>query len=78
MLSSAQRHLIPDFPWHGPEAYGFRGRLWTCARVAPVIKEELGVHYHKDHAGWLLKQLRWTPQTPVTGPSSGKRGRSSA
>src|SRR6266849_7133964 len=25
-LAPAQKRLIPDFLWHGPEAYGFRGR----------------------------------------------------
>ena len=25
-LSAAQKRLIPEFLWHGPEAYGFRGR----------------------------------------------------
>lgn len=64
-LSSAQQHLIPEFLWHGPEAYGFRGAVWTCARVARVIAEELGVRYHKDHVGRLLKELRWTPQVPI-------------
>jgi transposase len=64
-LSSAQKRLIPEFLWHGPEAYGFRGDVWTCARVARVIKEEFGVHYHKDHVGRLLKELRWTPQVPI-------------
>src|SRR5438045_7911351 len=39
-LTPAQRRLIPEFLWHGPEAYGFRGRVWTCARVARVIEEE--------------------------------------
>jgi transposase len=64
-LSLAQRRLIPEFLWHGPEAYGFRGDVWTCARVARVIEEEFGVHYHKDHVGKLLKGLRWTPQVPI-------------
>jgi hypothetical protein len=32
-LSPIQRQMIPEFLWHGPEAYGFRGSLWTCARV---------------------------------------------
>jgi transposase len=64
-LSSAQKRLIPEFLWHGPEAYGFRGEVWTCARVARVIAEEFGVHYHKDHVGRLLKELRWTPQVPI-------------
>ena len=64
-LTAAQRRQIPDFLWHGPEAYGFRGEVWTCARVAKVIEEELGVSLHKDHVGRLLKELRWTPQVPV-------------
>src|SRR5215207_11407027 len=64
-LSSAQKRLIPEFLWHGPEAYGFRGQVWTCARVARVIQEEFGVRYHKDHVGRLLKELRWTPQVPI-------------
>jgi transposase len=64
-LSAAQKRLIPEFLWHGPEAYGFRGEVWTCGRVARVIEEEFGVRYHKDHVGRLLKDLRWTPQMPI-------------
>jgi transposase len=33
-LSAAQKRLIPEFLWHGAEAYGFRGDVWTCARIA--------------------------------------------
>src|SRR3954467_3314904 len=32
-LSEAQKRVIPEFLWHGPEAYGFRGQLWTRARI---------------------------------------------
>jgi len=64
-LSAAQQRLIPEFLWHGAEAYGFRGEVWTCARVARVIEEEFGVRYHKDHVGRLLKELHWTPQVPI-------------
>jgi transposase len=64
-LSAAQRRLIPELLWHGAEAYGFRGEVWTCARIAQVIQEEFGVHYHKDHVGRLLQELRWTPQMPI-------------
>jgi transposase len=65
-LSRAQKNLIPEFLWHGAEAYGFRGAVWTCARIADVIEEELGIRYHKDHVGRLLKELHWTPQAPIT------------
>ena len=64
-LSATQKRLIPEFLWHGPEAYGFRGEVWTCARIAWVIAEEFGVRYHKDHVGRLLKELHWTPQIPI-------------
>jgi transposase len=64
-LTAAQRRLIPDFLSHGSEAYGFRGELWTTARVAKVIEEEFGVSYHRGHVSRLLKQLQWTPQVPV-------------
>jgi transposase len=65
-LTAEQKRLIPEFLWHGPEAYGFQGEVWTCARVSRVIEAELGVRYHQDHVGRLLKELRWTPQVPIT------------
>src|SRR5262249_39099019 len=64
-LSQAQRRLIPEFLWHGPEPYGFRGEVWTRARIARVIEEEFGVRYHKGHVGRLLRKLGWTPQVPI-------------
>jgi transposase len=64
-LSDVQKRLIPEFLWHGAEAYGFRGEVWTCARVAKVIQEEFGVRYHKGHVSRLLAQLHWTPQLPI-------------
>src|SRR5436305_1908705 len=42
-LTPEQVRLIPDFLWHGAEAYGLRGDVWTCGRVAGVIREEFDV-----------------------------------
>jgi transposase len=64
-LSAKQLALLPDLLSHGAEAYGFRGEVWTCARVAAVIREEFGVRYHKAHVSRLLKALHWTPQLPI-------------
>jgi transposase len=64
-LSQQQRDLIPEFLWHGAEAYGFGGLVWTCGRIAKVIQEEFGVLYDKGHVSRLLKQLHWTPQMPI-------------
>ena len=65
-LSEEQKRLIPDFLWHGPEAYGFRGEVWTCPRVVEVLAREFGVTYHRDHVSRILKDLGWTPQIPIT------------
>jgi len=64
-LSCDQMSRIPEFLWHGPEAYGFRGQVWTCARIASVLKEEFGVSYHKAHVSRSLRELHWTPQIPI-------------
>jgi hypothetical protein len=64
-----EKRMIPDYLWHGAEAYGFpygfRGALWTCPRVQKVIEIEFGVKYHRSHAARLLKELKWTPQQPI-------------
>ncbi len=65
-LTPAQIQQIPEFLWHGAEAYGFRGEVWTCGRIVEVLREELGVAYHPGHVSRLLKQLGWTPQMPIT------------
>jgi transposase len=64
-LSAEQQERIPEFLWHGAEAYGFRGSVWTCGRIAKVIEEEFAVAYDKGHVSRLLRQLRWTPQMPI-------------
>jgi transposase len=64
-LTPEQLRLIPDFLSHGAEAYGFRGEVWTCTRVAKVFEEEFGVTYHRGHVARLLKALDWTPQLPL-------------
>jgi transposase len=65
-LTPEQVRLVPDFLWHGAEAYGFRGDVWTCGRVAGVIREEFDVSYSNSQVSRLLKHLGWTPQVPIT------------
>jgi len=65
-LLPGQKELIADFLWHGAEAYGFRGDVWTCDRLRQVIQEEFGVTYHKHHVARILKDIGWTPQVPIT------------
>ncbi|MDB5349182.1 MAG: transposase [Planctomycetota bacterium] len=65
-LTPDQMRLIPDFLWHGAEAYGLRGDLWTCGRVAGVIQEEFGITYSESQVSRLLKNPGWSPQVPIT------------
>src|SRR5215217_572847 len=48
----------------GAQAHGFRGEVWTCERVAEVIRREFGVSYHPAHVSRLLKALRQSLQKP--------------
>lgn len=64
-LTPEQWRLVPEFLSHGAEAYGFRGEVWTCARVAQLIRRQYALTYHKEHVSRLLKGLRSTPQKPA-------------
>jgi transposase len=64
-LTAAQLARLPEVLHHGAEAYGFRGQVWTCGRVAAVIRLEFGVSYHPAHVGRLLEAMHWSPQKPA-------------
>ena len=64
-LATEQLDRLPELLHRGPEAYGFRGQVWTRKRVAEVIRVTFGVLYHPTHVGRLLKALRWSPQKPM-------------
>jgi transposase len=64
-LAPDQLARLPDLLRRGPEAYGFRGQVWTRKRVAEVLRVAFGVVYHPTHVGRLLKALRWSPQKPM-------------
>lgn len=48
----------------GPKALGYATELWTAARVAHLIEEECGVHYHPGHVWRLLRRMGWSCQRP--------------
>jgi transposase len=64
-LSEEQRQRLPELLDRGAEAYGFRGEVWTCARVAEVIREEFGVVYHPAHVSRLLRAFGLSLQKPA-------------
>jgi transposase len=63
-LSEDERAELAELLAQGAQAHGFRGNVWTCERVAIVIRKEFGVSYHPAHVSRLLKKLRLSLQKP--------------
>jgi len=63
-LDAAERRRLERLLLRGAQAAGFPTDLWTCPRVATLIRREFGVRYHVDHLGRLLHRLGWSPQKP--------------
>jgi transposase len=63
-LTPEQRAQLPALLAKGAEAYGFRGDVWTAARVVVVIQRAFGVRYHPSHVNRLLRALDLSVQQP--------------
>jgi transposase len=48
----------------GAQAAGFSTDLWTCPRIAKLIRDRFDVSYHVDHVCRLLHSLGLSPQRP--------------
>src|SRR5215207_5367428 len=77
-LSEQERAKLPELLAQGAEAHGFRGEVWTCERVAIVIRKEFGVSYHPAHVSRLLKALRQSLQKPQRRANQPSRKRPSS
>lgn len=63
-LSLSQRRRLREIVLRGPLSAGFHTDLWTCRRVAEVVRREFGIAYHPDHLGRILHDLGFSPQKP--------------
>jgi transposase len=63
-LSQEQRAKLPELLERGARAHGFRGEVWTCERVAEVIRREFGVSYHPAHVSRMVRALGLSLQKP--------------
>jgi transposase len=64
-LSEEQRAKVSELLQWGAEAHGFRGEVWTCERVAIVIRREFGVSYHPAHVSRVVRALGLSLQKPA-------------
>ena len=79
-LSEMQKRQLIDTLVAGPLAAGFRTDLWTCGRVAAVVRKRFRVSYHPDHLGRIMHDLGFSPQMPrqvarEQDPAAVERGR---
>lgn len=63
-LAPGELDALREALLEGASAAGYPTDLWTCPRVADLIKRRFGVGYHVDHIGRLLKSLGFSPQKP--------------
>ena len=64
-MGLAERRELRKILLRGAHSSGFGTDLWTCLRVATVVKRKFGVSYHRAHLGRLMRGLGLTPQRPV-------------
>ena len=64
-LSEQERAELSELLARGAEAHGFRGDVWTCERVAIVIRREFGIRYHPAHVSRLVRKLGLSLQKPM-------------
>jgi transposase len=63
-LSDEQRARLPELLERGAQAHGFRGEVWTCERVATVIRREFGVSSHPAYVSRVVRSLGLSLQKP--------------
>lgn len=63
-LGEVQRLELKELLSRGAPAHGFRGDVWTCERVAKVIRKEFGISYHPAHVSRLVRALGLSLQRP--------------
>ena len=60
-----QLRMIPELLAHGAEAYGFRGEVWTGARVRGSSNARFAVTFTQKTRLAAVESLAWTPQVPA-------------
>jgi transposase len=64
-LTAAQTATVTGALLAGPAAHGYKTALWTLPRVADLIEDLTGVHYHPGHVWRLLGASGFSCQRPA-------------
>ncbi len=63
-LNGTQEKIVRRWLADKPTEHGFATELWTAERLAQLIEQEWGIHFHPDSLGRWLRQRGLTPQKP--------------
>lgn len=63
-LTRGEIEQITDALLKGPLAQGYKTQLWTLPRVAALIENLTGIHYHPGHVWRVLGNLGFSCQRP--------------
>lgn len=71
-LTPAQRRDLVRCLLQGACSHGFSTDLWSCPRIAELIRRRYGVHYHVDSVPHVLRRLGFSPsEAPASPPRAG-------
>ncbi len=63
-LSDAQCQELTAAIVEGPVAHGYTTAVWTLPRIAKLIRQRTGQHYHPAHVSKVLRALGMSCQRP--------------
>ena len=63
-LTYTQEKIVRRWLADNPTEHGFATELWTAPRLAQLIEQEWGIHFHPDYLGTWLRQRGYTPPKP--------------
>ena len=63
-LDTKKKNRLERILMRGAIHAGYPTDLWTCSRVAEVIRQIFEVAYHVRYLPRLLRSMGWTPQKP--------------
>jgi transposase len=63
-LTSTQEKIVCRWLADNPTEHGFATELWTAPRLARLIEQEFGVHFHPNYLTPWLRRRGFSPQKP--------------
>jgi transposase len=67
-LTTTQEKIALRWLTEAPTEYGFATDLWSAPRLAQLLEQEFGVHFHPHYLSRWLRQRGYTPQKPQRVP----------